>query len=184
MKNLFIVLLLILTLVSCKKQSKNEPSPQPLKAENNAAHVDDSTVLIPDFLVKLQLDPALYQQLKSSNESVVAGYYFYKTLDDSTKIKPELQPHMDGNQLELLTGQVEESKVSQPEITFRFKGLALPKALDDAAGNKVLHLNINFFSGRKAFEDNMMDAELLDLPFEKVLHASQPFTLKAKLLKR
>lgn len=165
-----------------KEESRMENTPVLTKEENPVMVKNEDDVLVPDFSVKLQLDPALYKKLKSSKELVVAAYYFYKIIDDDQKVNADLQKHLDGNQLEILTGKTEESQLSQPEITFHFKGLALPKKLENAAPNTTLHLNINFFSGRKAFEDNIMDAELLDVPFEKVLHSTGPLILKAKLL--
>ena len=192
-KNLLIAVSLAVSTLSCQKEKAPETS-SPATVQDNpvatdpAALINDFTpegdaILVPDFSVKLELDNEVFKLLKDSGESVIASYYFYGNVANEKSLPADIQKNMDLYGLTLLSGQLEENNIEEPEINFNFKGLKIPKKLYDVLSDKDVHINIIFFSGRKSFENNILDVDAFDSSFSDVLKKDKQLTYKVKLLK-
>lgn len=189
---LLIPALVILMLVSCKKETQPENAINPnlqqtaitdsVSTENQIEIVGDE-VLVPDFKATIELDDELFQKLKTGKESIIADYYFYGNVADENKLSADVKEHLDLYGLKLSGDAIEITEINQPEITFDFKGIKIPKKLYDALSDKDVHLNINFYSGRKSSDNNILDVEAFDSSFNDVLKNNNTLVYKAKLLK-
>ncbi len=187
-KFLLIQVLAILMIVSCKKETppQNAVNPnqeQPKAIAENQLEIVGDEVLVPGFKANLQLNDELFQKLKNAKESVIADYYFYGNVADENKLSADVKEYLDLFGLKLAGNTIEITEISEPEITFAFKGIRIPKKLYDALSDKDVHLNINFYSGRKSFENNILDVDAFDSSFNDVLKNNNTLIYKAKLLK-
>lgn len=139
-------------------------------------------VLIPEFKVKINLDPEIYKILKDDKESIIADYYFYGDVAEDAKLPADVQKHMDLYGLKLAAGKLEDTDIQKPEVIFDFKNMSFPKKLYDALSIKDVRLNINFYSGRKAFENNILDMDSFDSSFNDIIKKNYELTYTCKYL--
>ncbi|QCX52677.1 hypothetical protein [Elizabethkingia sp. JS20170427COW] len=139
-------------------------------------------VLIPEFKVKINLDSKIYNILKDDKESIIADYYFYGDVAEDAKLPADVQKHMDLYGLKLAAGKLEDTDIQKPEVIFDFKNISFPKKLYDALSIKDVRLNINFYSGRKAFENNILEIDAFDSSFQDIIKNNYELTYDGKLL--
>lgn len=196
-KKLIIPAVLLLVFNACADKKSKSESPAEVQNTVVAAETDSSTksnsvkeisvagdeVLVPDFKVKINLDPEIFKILKDKKESIVADYYFYGNVAKDTKLPEDIQKRMDLYGLKLAAGKLEDSTIQQPEVIIDFKNISFPKKLYDALSNKDVHLNINFYSGRKSFENNILDIDAFDSSFNDVIKKNYELIYSCKFLK-
>lgn len=195
MKNKIIIpaLIALFTLGACTKdktkvseeaipQQTQAPKADSLSQQKNELSIVGDEVLVPEFKVKINLDKKIFEALKNNKESIIASYYFYGDITDENQLPEDIKTHMDLYGLTLQEGQLEIADIQQPEVTFDFKNIKIPKKLYDAITDKKVYLNINFYSGRKAFENNILDIDAFDSAFKDILNNNNLLTLSCKLL--
>src|SRR5690606_17646213 len=124
-----------------------------------------------------------FKILKDKKESIVADYYFYGNVAKDAKLPEDIQKSMDLYGLKLAAGKLEDSIIQQPEVIIDFKNISFTKKLYDALSNKDVHLNINFYSGRKSFENNILDIDAFDSSFNDVIKKNYELIYSCKFLK-
>lgn len=185
---------LALTLTSCDDQHKAHAKPA-LNALNpipdsskeiskSKITIEGNQELLPEFKAIIHLDSELFKVLRSKKESVIADYYFYGNIEPDTELPQEVQQEMDLYGLRLGKGKLEITDITEPTITFDFKNMKIPVKLYNYLSDKVIRLNINFYSGRKAFEDNILDVDAFDSALSDILNENGKVTYTAKLLKQ
>ncbi len=190
MKKIFLYSVLLLAFVQCKKA---EQSP-----ENNAVKTDSSatkstealengfiavgdSVEIPKFRLEVNLSDDAVKKLNDKKESFIVSFYFYGLPKDSAQLTEVAKKNLDITGIRLLKKDTEIRDVKQTN-EIDFSGLKIPKNLYDALADKSVSININIFSGRRAFEDNILDMEFYDGPFNDITKHSGFINLNGKLL--
>ena len=184
---------LAFTVASCGDQHKDSvkhasnvlsPVPDSLKeVSKSKIAIEGNQVVLPEFKAIIHLDSELFNVLRSKKESVIADYYFYGNVEPDTELPQEVQQEMDLYGLRLGKGKLEITDITEPTITFDFKNMKIPVQLYHYLSDKVIRLNINFYSGRKAFEDNILDVDAFDSALSDILNENGKVTYSAKLLK-
>lgn len=196
MKNTLIIfpLVIILIIASCGDQKKHTDKISSVVAPSVSKVSDEVSkdeiifkgdeVLIPEFTANLNLDPELFNVLKKNKESVIADYYFYGNVDADTKLPIDVQRKMDLYGLRLAKGILEINDITMRKVTFHFSHIKIPRRLYDHLADKIIRLNINFYSGRKVFKNNILDVDAFDSAFSDILNNNNTVTYTAKLLKQ
>ncbi len=191
MKKVLLIIAAFVVFSGCKENKTKQNSTQnaPTKSIDSAATpnanqitVTENTVLVPDFKAVINLDQKVFDILKNNKESVIADYYFYGAMPDDSKLADEVEKNMDLYGLKLQSGKLEIADIQEPKIIFNFKNISIPKKLYDALPDKNISLNINFYSGRKAFENNILDVDSFDSTFNDILKNNNTLTYSCKLL--
>lgn len=76
---------------------------------------------------------------------------------------------------------MEEKNVTDV-INFNFERITISKKLYDNLSNKDISVNINVFSGRKYFKDNILNMEAYDSKLDKVILNGNKVKLNGHLI--
>ncbi len=191
MKHSFLLILFCAFFIQCKKADSQPAKPAvttdstKVVSSNTTTEGDFKTVgdsvEIPKFRLEVNLSDDAVKKLNDHKESFIVSYYFYGTPKESTLLSPEVKKHLDLYGLKLL-GKDQEIKTVKQSNEIDFSGLKIPKNLYDALQDKNISLNINIFSGRRVFKDNILDMEAYDGPFNDIVKHSGFINLNGRLL--
>lgn len=187
--NKFGLLLSLLLFISCNKKTENyslsevnkkSEIPQTAAVDSSGFRIIGDSVEIPKYQLEINLSDDALKKLNDKKESIIVSYYFYGNPKDG-KQNPEIEKNMDLYGLKLLEKSQEVRSIKKStQVTF--SGLKFSKNLYDALSNKDISLNINVYSGRRSFDDNILDMEAYDGPFNDILKHSGFINLNGKLL--
>ncbi|OPB92591.1 hypothetical protein [Elizabethkingia occulta] len=187
--NIVILASLILFFSGCKKTSVDTKKDEILTDASSVMQVkpadtikvENDKVVIPNFKIVVNLSDAAVKKLQSGKESIIASLFFYgNTADEKTlplNIKKELGP----NGLKLGDFNIEEKDVHQSN-EIEVKNISIPKKLYDFVVDKKILLNINVFSGRRAFKDNILDMEFFDSELNEITSKGNVINLNGRLI--
>ena len=127
-------------------------------AKKNEAPVADylqqqgDSVLIPYFILRLQLSKLAEDKLAKDKETVIVSALFSGDPKDTTtkEYREAGEMFLASRQLELDTAR-----------TARFEGIKFSKTQYEALAGKDIRLLVNVFSGRHSTPDNLLDCEIL-----------------------
>lgn len=143
--------------------------------------IKNNEVLIPNLKVVLYLSNDAIQKLQENKETVIASLLFYGNVDDEDTLPEEIRKDVGPDGLQLGTFEIEEKNISKA-INFSFDSLIIPKKLYDKLTDKDISLNINVFSGRKHFTDNILNTESFDSKISHVISKDNRIKLHSNLL--
>jgi hypothetical protein len=156
MRNFIIAFITILFVISCSNQTGSEPieaevkrdsSITKLSEENYYTFINDS-VEIPPFEVELSLSQKAEAKLKEGKETIIVRAFFTGQPKD-TSLR-EFQKH----------GEIfitsSEKELFEARLA-KFSGVRFSKKEYNSLSNKNISVTINVFSGRKFYQDNLLD---------------------------
>lgn len=163
-----------------KKNTKQQIDKTSFSSKEGDLRIEGDRVIIPNFKIEVNLSDKAVKSLQKNKESIIASLFFYGDVDENTlpeNIKKELGP----NGLKLIAYDMEKVNITQSN-EFEITNLSFPKKLYDALSSKDISVNINIFSGRRAFKDNILDMEFYDSKLNEIISHSGFINLNGRLL--
>lgn len=187
--NIVILISTILFFSGCKKTSvdtKKEEiltdtsSVMPVKL-TDTIKVENDKVVIPNFKIVVNLSDAAVKKLQSRKESIIASLFFYGNTADEKTLPPAIKKEIGPNGLKLGDFNIEDKDVHQSN-EIEVKNISIPKKLYDFIVDKKIFLNINIFSGRRAFKDNLLNMEFFDSELNEITSKGNVINLNGRLI--
>ncbi|OPB91366.1 hypothetical protein [Elizabethkingia ursingii] len=187
--NIVILVSTILFFFGCKKTSvdtkKDEiltdaSSVKPVKPADTFK-VENDKVVIPNFKIVVNLSDAAVKKLQSRKESIIASLFFYGNIADEKTLPPDIKKEIGPNGVKLGDFNIEDKDVHQSN-EIEVKNISVPKKLYDFIIDKKIFLNINIFSGRRAFKDNVLDMEFFDSELNEITSKGNVINLNGRLI--
>lgn len=169
------------TEVAVKKINQPPPDKTSVSSKENVLTIEGDRVIIPNFKIEVNLSDKAVELLQKNKESIIASLFFYGDAADENSLPADIKKELGPNGLKLLVYDMEKIEVTQSnelEIT----NLSFPKKLYDALSSKDIYVNINVFSGRRAFKDNILNMEFYDAKFNEIISHSGFINLNGRLL--
>lgn len=192
---LLILLSAFLLISSCKENPKKisedhnqtpirEPQKEMLDVksslEKTQLEIQGDKIIVPDFKLEVNLSDEAVKKLKDNKESVIASFYLYGDVDENVlpeKFKKLLGP----TGIKLSSFDVEKRDINQSN-EFNVNNLTFTKELYDLLIDKDILININVYSGRRIFKDNILDMEAYDSELSEIIAHSSHINLNGRLL--
>ncbi|AQX90543.1 hypothetical protein CMU85_14975 [Elizabethkingia anophelis] len=156
------------------------PKNKPISGASDLVVKGDS-VVIPDFKIEVNLSDKAVEKLQKNKESIIASLFFYGDVDDEDNLPEDIKKEIGPNGLKLAALVLEAKNIMQSN-EFKINHFTFPKKLYDVLANKNISLNINVFSGRRAFKDNVLDMESFDSKFSEITTHGNFINLNGGLL--
>lgn len=169
------------TEVAVKKSNQQQPVKTSASLKEVALKIEGDRVIIPNFKIEVNLSDKAVELLQKNKESIIASLFFYGDIADENSLPADIKKELGPNGLKLLVYDMENINVTQSnelEIT----NLSFPKKLYDALSSKDIYVNINVFSGRRVFKDNILDMEFYDSKFNEIISHSGFINLNGRLM--
>jgi len=138
-------------------------------------------VIIPNFKIEVNLSDKAVKSLQKNKESIIASLFFYGDASDENSLPEDIKKELGPNGLKLLVYDMEKIDINQSN-EFEITNLSFPKKLYDALSSKEIYVNINVFSGRRTFKDNILDMEFYDSKLNEIISHSSFINLNGRLL--
>ncbi|MCW2462417.1 hypothetical protein CMT56_13550 [Elizabethkingia anophelis] len=187
--NIVILASLILFFSGCKKTSVDTKKDEILTDASSVMQVkpadtikvENDKVVIPNFKIVVNLSDAAVKKLQSGKESIIASLFFYGNTADEKTLPLDIEKELGPNGLKLGDFNIEEKDVHQSN-EIEVKNISIPKKLYDFVVDKKILLNINVFSGRRAFKDNILDMEFFDSELNEITSKGNVINLNGRLI--
>jgi len=169
------------TEIAVEKNNQQLPDKTTGSSKEGALKIEGDRVIIPNFKIEVNLSDKAVELLQKNKESIIASLFFYGDVADENSLPADIKKELGPNGLKLLVYDMEKINVIQSnelEITH----LSFPKKLYDALSDKDIYVNINVFSGRRVFKDNVLDMEFYDSKFNEIISHSGFINLNGRLL--
>ncbi len=170
--NLYLLLITVFSFIQCEdkptEQNLKNRIIQNYKNQKNKIQIKGNEVIIPNIKLTVFLSKDAIQKLQESHESVIASLLLYGNIDDEDTLPEEIRKDIGLEGLKLGIFQIEEKNVSDA-IKFNFEKIRISKKIYDALSSKDIYININVFSGRKHFKDNILNVESYDSKLSKTI---------------
>lgn len=164
------------------KNNKPQPAKDISSSKETDLKIEGDRVIIPDFKLEVNLSDEAVKSLQKNKESIIASLFFYGDIADENSLPEDVKKQLGPNGLKLLATEIEKIDITQSN-EFQITNLSFPKKLYDALSNKEIYVNINVFSGRRAFKDNILDMEFYDSKLNDIMSHSHFINLNGRLLK-
>ncbi|MCT3917989.1 hypothetical protein HZQ04_18180 [Elizabethkingia anophelis] len=163
--NFLLLLITVFSFTQCKKKATEQDLKnkiiQNYKNQKNQIQIKGDSVMIPNINLTILLSKDAVQKLQENKESVIASLLLYGSVDDEDTLPEEIRKELGPDGLKLGVFDMEEKNVTDL-INFNFEKITVSKKLYEALSDKDISVNINVFSGRKHFEDNILNMESFD----------------------
>ncbi|MCT3961346.1 hypothetical protein HZQ08_01400 [Elizabethkingia anophelis] len=187
--NIVILASIILFFSGCKKTSVDTKKEEVLTDTSSVMQVKpadtikvkNDKVVIPNFKIVVNLSDAAVKKLQSGKESIIASLFFYGNTADEKTLPPAIKKEIGPNGLKLGDFKIEDKDVHQSN-EIEVKNISIPKKLYDFIVDKKIFLNINVFSGRRAFKDNLLDTEFFDSELNEITSKGNVINLNGRLI--
>ncbi|AQW91578.1 hypothetical protein CMU59_02575 [Elizabethkingia anophelis] len=187
--NIVILASIILFFSGCKKTSVDTKKEEVLTDTSSVMQVKpadtikvkNDKVVIPNFKIVVNLSDAAVKKLQSGKESIIASLFFYGNTADEKTLPPAIKKEIGPNGLKLGDFKIEDKDVHQSN-EIEVKNISIPKKLYDFIVDKKIFLNINVFSGRRAFKDNLLDMEFFDSELNEITSKGNVINLNGRLI--
>ncbi|CAH0191085.1 hypothetical protein [Chryseobacterium sp. Bi04] len=163
------------------KKDNQQPDKTALPSKEGGLTIEGDRVIIPNFKIEVNLSDKAVELLQKNKESIIASLFFYGDVRDENSLPEDIKKELGPNGLKLMVFDMEKIDVTQSnelEIT----NLSFPKKLYDALASKDIYVNINVFSGRRTFKDNILDMEFYDSKLNEIISHSSFINLNGRLL--
>ncbi|MDR6485689.1 hypothetical protein J2799_000174 [Chryseobacterium vietnamense] len=172
---------IVKTEIAVEKNNQQLLDKTSTSSKESALKIEGDRVIIPNFKIEVNLSDKAVELLQKNKESIIASLFFYGDVADENSLPADIKKELGPNGLKLLVYDKEKVNVTQSnelEITH----LSFPKKLYDALSDKDIYVNINVFSGRRVFKDNVLDMEFYDSKFNEIISHSGFINLNGRLL--
>lgn len=184
-KSLLIILVLPFFIISCKEKKENRPE-KSIRIEKvinhsenadkndiltNSIKIENDSIIIPEFVIKLELSEKAENKLARDKESVIVQAYFSGIPKDTLNEDYEKwgKIHIGGHNIELWN-----SKIAS------FKNIKISKQTFDELTDPNFEVLINVFSGRHSTTSNLLDCEIIQESIDSL--KGQKHLIKGKLI--
>ncbi|HFK5545992.1 TPA: hypothetical protein ACG0AR_002872 [Elizabethkingia anophelis] len=187
MKCYSLLIIAITLLTQCKEKAIEKDIRYNISEEKNISNsknilqVKGNEILVPSLKLVVYLSKDAIQKLQENKESVVASLLLYGDIEDEDTLPEEIRNEVGPDGLRLGTFQIEEQNISEA-ISFNFNNLIIPKKFYERLANKNIYLNINVFSGRKSFKDNILNVESFDSNISRIFSHGNKIILSGHLI--
>ncbi|HAY3544964.1 hypothetical protein FCL51_15405 [Elizabethkingia anophelis] len=187
MKCYSLLLIAIALITQCKEKAiekdmrNNISEEKNISSSKNILQIKGNEILIPNLKLVVYLSKDAIQKLQENKESVVASLLLYGNIEDEDTLPEEIRNEVGPDGLRLGTFQIEEKNISEA-ISFNFNNLIISKKFYERLANKNIYLNINVFSGRKAFKDNILNVESFDSNISRIFSHGNKIILSGHLI--
>nr|WP_199162112.1 hypothetical protein [Elizabethkingia sp. ASV34] len=188
MKSKFLLFIIVIcVLLQCKEKAIGQDIKNKIVEEDDNSNINDqikikkNSVIIPNLKLVVNLSNDAIQKLKENKETVIASLLLYGSIEDEDSLPDDIRPEVGPDGLRLGVFQVEEKEISGT-INFSFDNLIIPKKLYDKLTDKDISVNINVFSGRKHFDDNILNMEAFDSKLSNIISKGNRIKLNGHLL--
>ncbi|MCQ9634249.1 hypothetical protein MP478_01685 [Chryseobacterium sp. WG14] len=164
-----------------EKKDNQQPDKTALSSKEGSLTIEGDRVIIPNFKIEVNLSDKAVELLQKNKESIIASLFFYGDVRDENSLPEDIKKELGPNGLKLMVFDMEKIDVTQSnelEIT----NLSFPKKLYDALASKDIYVNINVFSGRRTFKDNILDMEFYDSKLNEIISHSSFINLNGRLM--
>lgn len=184
MKKIVLMFLSIALLAACSsgKQEKTAEVTTKDSVSTNVASeeampsymsVAGDSVEIAPFEVELTLSPKAAEKLKKAKETIIVKAEFLSIPKDTTN-----EDYQTFGFVPLPA--TPEIELTSEQRTARFSGIRIAKKVYDEMAEKDFEININIFSGRKSFPDNILDGSFPQEKASKIV--GKPLKINIKLI--
>ncbi|MCT3664262.1 hypothetical protein J2O09_10325 [Elizabethkingia anophelis] len=187
MKCYSLLIIAITLLTQCNEKAIEKDIRYNISEEKNISNsknilqVKGNEILVPSLKLVVYLSKDAIQKLQENKESVVASLLLYGDIEDEDTLPEEIRNEVGPDGLRLGTFQIEEQNISEA-ISFNFNNLIIPKKFYERLANKNIYLNINVFSGRKSFKDNILNVESCDSNISRIFSHGNKIILSGHLI--
>ncbi|MCT3946660.1 hypothetical protein HZQ28_17460 [Elizabethkingia anophelis] len=187
MKCYSLLLIAIALITQCKEKAiekdmrNNISEEKNISSSKNILQIKGNEILIPNLKLVVYLSKDAIQKLQENKESVVASLLLYGNIEDEDTLPEEIRNEVGPDGLRLGTFQIEEKNISEA-ISFNFNNLIISKKFYERLANKNIYFNINVFSGRKAFKDNILNVESFDSNISRIFSHGNKIILSGHLI--
>lgn len=164
------------------KNNKPQPARDIPASKETDLKIEGDRVIVPEFKLEVNLSDEAVKSLQKNKESIIASLFFYGDIADENSLPEDVKKQLGPNGLKLLATEIEKIDITRSN-EFQITNLSFPKKLYDALSNKEIYVNINVFSGRRAFKDNILDMEFYDSKLNDIISHSRFINLNGRLLK-
>lgn len=196
-KLLILTLFTFVLITSCKENTKKMPKDEEYHTQNHHPEKEQSVtklplektqleirgeqIIVPDFKLEVNLSDEAVKKLKNSKESVIASFYLYGDVADENALPEKFKKVLGPTGLKLTSLDIEKREINQSN-EFHVTNLSFPKELYDLLASKDILININVFSGRRIFKDNILYMEAYDSTLSEIIAHSNFINLNGRLL--
>ncbi|HFK5593105.1 hypothetical protein [Elizabethkingia anophelis] len=163
--NFLLLLITVFSFTQCEEKATGQDLKnqiiQNYKNQKSQIQIKGDSVIIPNINLTILLSKDAVQKLQENKESVIASLLLYGSVDDEDTLPEEIREEVGPDGLKLGVFDMEEKSVTDL-INFNFEKITVSKKLYEALSDKDISVNINVFSGRKHFEDNILNMESFD----------------------
>jgi hypothetical protein len=163
-------ILLLLFITSCNNTNEVKKNSTQKK---KSIHTEVDSILVPEFQIELKLSEKAEIKINENNETVIVKAMFIGTPKDTTLQDEE---YLKFGQL---TIGVKEIELSKGRVA-KFNNCKISKKDYNSLSNKNFEVNINVFTGRRIFRDNLINCDFLQEGIDSI--KNKRFTLKGKLI--
>lgn len=188
MKSKFLLVIIITSvLTQCKDKSTGQQFENNISnnhqtlTQNNTIKTEGELVIIPDLKVEISLSNDAIQKLQDNKESVITSLLLYGSVEDEDTLPEDIRNKIGPDGLRLGLFEIEEKNISGI-MMFDFNKLTIPKNLYDKLINSDFSFNINVFSGRRHFKDNILNMESYDAKLSTIISKGNKIKLSGHLI--
>ncbi|MDE5448344.1 hypothetical protein BAX94_04165 [Elizabethkingia meningoseptica] len=188
MKSKFLLVIIITSvLTQCKDKSTGQQFENNISnnhqtlTQNNTIKTEGELVIIPDLKVEISLSNDAIQKLQDNKESVITSLLLYGSVEDEDTLPEDIRNKIGPDGLRLGLFEIEEKNISGI-MMFDFNKLTIPKNLYDKLINNDFSFNINVFSGRRHFKDNILNMESYDAKLSTIISKGNKIKLSGHLI--
>jgi hypothetical protein len=163
------LILLLLFITSCNNKNDAKNNTQKKKS----IHTELDSILVPEFEIELKLSEKAEAKINENNETVIVKAMFIGTPKNTTLQDEE---YLKFGQL---TIGVKEIELSKGRLA-KFNNCKISKKDYNSLSNKNFEVNINVYTGRRIFRDNLLNCDFLQEGIDSI--KNKRFTLKGKLI--
>lgn len=177
------ILLLSVFIFSCQsKENKTTNdntsiSTDSKKLTNSSNENNSEKVTLKPIILEFKFTPALEEKLKSSSENIEMSVFLSTDYEWSEEDKKEFNDIFTEKEEVILASKTLQTPMTNSII---IDGINLDKKIFEKIGEEKILVEINIYSGRKVFENNIMSCDFVSEKYTDLINA--PVVIKGDLL--
>ncbi|WP_407517830.1 hypothetical protein [Elizabethkingia anophelis] len=180
--NFLLLLITVFSFTQCEEKATGQDLKNKITQNyKNQIQIKGDSVIIHNINLTILLSKDAVQKLQENKESVIASLLIYGSVDDEDTLPEEIREEVGPDGLKLGVFEMEEKNVTDL-INFNFEKITISKKLYENISNKDISVNINVFSGRRHFKDNILNMEAYDSKLYKVILNGNKVKLSGHLI--
>ncbi|WP_407490151.1 hypothetical protein [Elizabethkingia anophelis] len=179
--NIFFIICIVFFFAGCDSKNLMKQDSTDDLANMEYLKIDAKRIIIPNLKIKVSLSNDAIQKLQENKEAIIATIVLYGKVKDEDIMPVEIKKNIDANRLKLGFFKKDEKTISQ-SIVFEFNNLIISKKLYSILTDKNIYINVDVFSGRRVFKDNILNMEAFDTKLRKVVSEGSIIKLNGHLI--